>query len=314
MAVGKAINRGAAMRGEIGGNVPEIEMPPLDQQAPIAEQPDPWSSERKMASQLQQHENPFSVPDQVPQDVVQAMSSHQDFDQEPVSTEDVEQRVESVKPTPQDSFKSLREAKERAERERDAFLAQMLEMQQRSHKQVVQEPEQQVYEEEDIDFNLDEDALVEGKYVKKVVNEIKNLKSQLKNYQNKSNETAMEAKIKANYPDFERVVSKENVERLNAQFPEIAQSLRDTQDIYSKAASAYTVIKKFGIYQDAQQAPYENERAKAVINSNKPRPLASVSPQQGDSPLSKANAFANGMTKDLQKQLLAEMYASRKNM
>lgn len=36
-----------------------------------------------------------------------------------------------------------------------------------------------------------------------------------------------------------------------------------------------------------------------------------LSPQQGDSPLSKANAFANGLTEDLKKQLQKEMFEAR---
>ena len=105
---------------------------------------------------------------------------------------------------------------------------------------------------------------------------------------------------------------KENVEILRERFPEIAQTLSDTPDIYNKAAAAYSVIKNFGIHKDT--APYENDRAKAVANLQKPRPLTSVSPQQGDSPLSRANAFANGMTDELKEQLRKEMYTARKSM
>jgi hypothetical protein len=68
-------------------------------------------------------------------------------------------------------------------------------------------------------------------------------------------------------------------------------------------------MKTFGIHKDI----YESDRLKALKNSQKPRPLASVSPQQGDGPLSKANAFANGMTAELKEQLRKEMYAARKN-
>jgi hypothetical protein len=55
------------------------------------------------------------------------------------------------------------------------------------------------------------------------------------------------------------------------------------------------------------------DRAAAQKNASKPKPLASVSPQQGDSPLSRANAFANGLTPELQKQLRQEMEEARKN-
>jgi hypothetical protein len=119
-----------------------------------------------------------------------------------------------------------------------------------------------------------------------------------------------EARIKSDFPDFEQVVSMENVERLNEDFPELAETLRDTKDLYKKAASAYKVIKKTGIYQD--QGAYMAQKQKAVENLKKPRPTSSVAPHQGDSPLSKANAFANGLTPELQKKLREEMYAARR--
>ena len=56
----------------------------------------------------------------------------------------------------------------------------------------------------------------------------------------------------------------------------------------------------------------EADKRKAQENSAKPRPMASVSPQQGESPLSHANAFANGLTPELQKQLWKEMQDAKK--
>ena len=64
-----------------------------------------------------------------------------------------------------------------------------------------------------------------------------------------------------------------------------------------------------------QDPVLQNDRARVIKNSAKPRPLASVNPQQGDSPLSKANAFANGeFTEADRKRAWAEMVAARKNM
>ena len=58
---------------------------------------------------------------------------------------------------------------------------------------------------------------------------------------------------------------------------------------------------------------YKTDRELAQKNASKPKPLASVSPQQGDSPLSRANAFANGLTNELKAQLRKEMEEARKN-
>jgi hypothetical protein len=68
-------------------------------------------------------------------------------------------------------------------------------------------------------------------------------------------------------------------------------------------------IKKLGIY---TEDTYQADRERAQNNANKPRPLASVSPQQGESALSHANPFAGGLTPELKTSLLKEMEAARK--
>ena len=207
-------------------------------------------------------------------------------------------KVESKPTEPQESFKQLRAAKLKAERERDELLRQI---QAQSATQAPQEEE---------DVNLDADALVEGKHYKKMQAKIKRLEQRLENSYQQSTQTAVEAKLKAQYPDFDKIVSGENIAQLRDQYPEIAATLHSTADIYSKAVSAYTMIKRLGI---AQDDVYQEDRLKAQANAAKPRPLASVSPQQGDSPLSRANAFANGLTDDLKKQLHKEMMEAMKN-
>ena len=310
MAVGKAVNR-KSFYGADGG-APDIAMPPLPQEIISQEAvvDNPPSMTQSITEELSQ-DQVFDVPDQLPDDVAAEMDIQ---DQDSQEVEQPRAKVASAPKTAQDSFKVLRDAKEKAERERDALMSQMMEIYQgkqpQQQQQVAQQKQAEQPAEEDFNFNIDEDALVEGKYVNKMAKELKAIKAQLKDYNSQNKEVAVEAKIRTNFPDFEKVVSKENVEMLNYQYPEVAASLRDTQDMYSKAAAAYKIMKTFGIHKDI----YEEDRMKATTNAKKPRPLASVSPQQGDSPLSKANAFANGMTEELKEQLRKEMNQARKAM
>lgn len=319
---GKSLNSKSFYANSQGASgAPNIEMPPLDQTPPIAQaSPDPWSNQKIQPSQ---QDNPFgAVPDELPQEVAQEMATadNMETNEEPArdemsQPEEVEEQPEqqTSKPSPKESFRLVREAKERAERERDAMLSQMLQMQQQMQIiQQQQQPKQQEQPIEDYDIDIESDALAEGKHLKKLMANQKAMQQQLKRYQMQSEEVAVEARIRSQYPDFEKVVSKENVEILNSQFPEIAETLRNTPDMFNKAASAYTVIKNFGIHKDTPK--FEADRAKAVTNAQKPRPLASVNPTQGDSPLSKANAFANGMTDELKEQLRREMYNARKSL
>jgi hypothetical protein len=189
------------------------------------------------------------------------------------------------------NFRSLREKSERIARERDEALARL------------QQYESQQQQQPEADLNLGENDLVEGKHLKKsqgkVENKIKALEARL-----------VEAQLRADFPDIKTVLSDANIALLREQHPELAKTIGSSTDLYSKAVSAYTMIRKLGIHQDP--SPFDSDKATAMKNAAKPRSVASVSPQQGDTPLSRANAFANGLTPELQKQLLKEMIDAQK--
>lgn len=200
------------------------------------------------------------------------------------------------------NFRKLREKSERLERERDEAVRKAREL----------EAQRQPTSAEDDDFRIDDGALMEGKDLKKVAQKIKRLEGELQQYRQQSSMESTEARLKSQYSDFDKVVSKENIEALKDSYPEIAASISSNPDIYGRAVSAYTLIKKMGIYAD--NAQYESDRLTAQRNAAKPKPTASISPQQGDTPLSRANAFASGkVSKDLQKQLYQEMVEAMKN-
>lgn len=213
-----------------------------------------------------------------------------------------EQQPQQPSSSKEDNFRALRQAKERAERERDEALKILKQVEQ--SKKLSQETAQP-----DDEFDIGPDDIAEGKHLYKLKKTVKELQEQIKSYQHQSQESIIETKLKTQYNDFDKVVSRENVEALKAAYPEIAQSINASPDLYSKAVAAYTLIKKFGIYNDVS---YDAEKERAHANASKPKPLASVSPQQGDSPLSRANAFANGLTEELRRQLYKEMLESRK--
>ncbi len=226
------------------------------------------------------------------------VSSH--TQEEPEVVQELEEPKSAIK---QSSWKILREKAERAEK-RAEEAERLLELS--SQKQQVYEPE------EDNDIAVDDDSLVEGKHLAKVYKEVNKLKSQLKQYEQKSTVSAVELKLKAQYPDFDNVVSGENLANLKAAYPEIAHTINSSNDLYSKAVSAYTMIKRLGISEPVDV--YSEDKARAQKNAAKPRSMASISPQQGESPLSKANAFATdgSLSTDLKAQLWKEMNSYRR--
>jgi hypothetical protein len=201
------------------------------------------------------------------------------------------------------NLRILRQTAERASHERDEAIERLRKL----------EASRAQPEEPDEDIQINSDDLIEGKHLKKVVARYEKKFKQLEEQQRQSQQQAAESSaislLRSQYADFDKVVTLENVQAFSAAYPEMAKSINSASDIYDKAVSAYTLIKKFNIY---EETPFDSEKQRAIANSIKPRPLSSVSPQQGDNPLSRANAFANGLTEELKTQLLKEMNAYRK--
>ncbi len=313
MSYGKSVKSNSFYGSMETGGKREIEMPPLDQVSPAQEIPNPWDNQKNMTTD---QGGAFSVPDELPRETRESMQSF-DEPQEAQEQEYVSESQEEPKPVYSSkessiaaNMRALREGKEKAERERDDFMKLLqMQMQQPQNKVMQQEPEL------DIEIpNIDDDSLAEGKHVNKMnqkyARELQKVKADQDRMRSQYAESLLEMKIKSQYPDFEKVVSKENVEILKIRKPLLAQILSEATDPYAKASQAYEIIKELGI---DQTGVIDQDRARAIKNSVKPRPLTSVNPQQGDSPLSKANAFANGeLTSEMKAQLLREMNQIRK--
>jgi len=231
----------------------------------------------------------------------------QEVDEQSEQSESEEVRAEKSSDK-EENFRKLREKTERLEKERDEAIR----LAEAYYKKVSPSDDPKKTEEEDADddtpFSINDDDLVEGKHLNKFQKKILRLENQIKKYEQQTKEATTEAKLKATYSDFDSVVSADNIKKLRDQDPELAEAINNTPDIYKKASLAYKMIKKMGIVKDE----YSKDREIAKRNTSKPKPSAVVSPQTGDTPLSKANSFANGLTEDLKKQLRLEMEQSRK--
>jgi hypothetical protein len=207
--------------------------------------------------------------------------------------------------TPQESFRELRAKVERERSERERLEKEKAELLKQIRNQ---QPPQE--EEEDLEVNLNPTDLAEGQHLSKMQKQIKKLRQELNNYKTQATINSHEVRIKSEIHDFDKVVTKENLEILNEMEPELAYSIKMNNDLYAQAKSAYKLIKQFGIYTEETMT---KEHEKAQKNLAKPRPLNSIKPQEGSSPLSNANAFAQGLTDELKEQLRKEMFEARKN-
>lgn len=153
-------------------------------------------------------------------------------------------------------------------------------------------------EKEDDGMGLADTDLAEGKHLKSLNKELKQLRAQLREQQVSS----IDLRLQAKYADFGSVVSAENIQTLKETEPELAESLRHQPDPYQQGVAAYRLIKSLGIQKASSPANPDKERART--NTQKPVSVNAVTKQ---SAIGNAHLFENGLTKELKASLWKEM-------
>jgi hypothetical protein len=224
---------------------------------------------------------------------------------EPQEIQEVEEApIEKPAPPPQtraavndgENFRRLKEKNQELERklqEMEAYLKK--------------DEKQETPEEE---YDLKDDDITEGKHYKALKKQVRGLNEAILKERQERDKIAAEARLRAEYPDIFKVVTKENMEELARKKPEVARAILTSTDQYAQYATAYDLIKTYGI---GDQDPYAEDKARAQRNLAKPKSAATVFPRQGESPLAEADRFSRGMTPELQQQLLKEMEESISN-
>lgn len=115
--------------------------------------------------------------------------------------------------------------------------------------------------------------------------------------------STLDERLKTKFPDFDSIVTRENIETLKQNEPELAMSLNAiSHDPYAQATAAYKILKKhgFGVSEDVVK-----NKARAEANSKKPVSVQTVTKQS--SAIGNAYQFENGLTPELKKQLWKDM-------
>lgn len=220
---------------------------------------------------------------------------------QPEQPEVTEQAAPAIDEQTEENYKTLRAKTKKLTKERDDYARRLQEIE--SSRQPVQEkPVEQ-------ETSYDPDAYVEGKHLSKVEKELKRLQEEVVRYQRQSTESAAEVRLKNEFPDFDAVVNDENIQLLAELEPALAETIRNSSsNLYSKAVTAYKMIKKLGLAPDATM---DADKRKIAANMAKPKPLASIKSQ---SPLSQAASFSETISADERKAYYAEMLESRKRV
>ena len=201
-----------------------------------------------------------------------------------------------TKPTPQESFSEMRAKTDKLQRERDEALQTL----RRIEEYALQQQQQARQPAPDPEPDLDDDDYVEARHFK---SKISNLEKQLNQFQQQQQQSSVQMQLITKYPDFERVVSPDNINKFIQLKPELAESFRQTPDSYNKAVAVYSLMKDLGIHSDTT---YEPERERAQQNFNKPQTAAAL--KKTESALTHASEFSGSrLTEDRKKQIWADM-------
>jgi hypothetical protein len=191
---------------------------------------------------------------------------------------------------------ALREANKKAIKERDEYAKRLQDIEYYRQQEMSRQQPQQNQQDESTNYSPDD--LVEWKVVQK---ELAKRDEQFKRYQQQNEASSAESRLRNEYPDFDSVVSAENIQLFNQLEPELAETIGSSTNMYKKAVAAYKAIKKLSI------ADNSSDRNRIKNNALKPKPTSSTSSKSSDSPLSKANSYGNSLNDEQKNALWKEM-------
>jgi hypothetical protein len=213
-------------------------------------------------------------------------------DLEKQTAEEVVPTVEA-KPEPpkQDSreynFSIMRERAEQAERKARELEQALLAKQAQS---------------ENNELGVDDDGIVEGKHLKKYDKTVKDMKEELartKKQLETFTTTTTETHLRTKFPDFDKIVTDENLEKLSREKPALYRSILANPDLKDKGETAYDAIQTF-----LQPGKFAAEDKRIAENKLKPRSSATAGSQSSDGPLARVGDFERRMLNKEQRDAL----------
>jgi hypothetical protein len=217
-------------------------------------------------------------------------------------TQDVQKETPVEKPSPiSDVDHNWREAR----RKMDTLEQQNYELK-ASLEQI--KASQKPNAEEDVLSKLNDDDIITAKQARSLA--MKMARQVAEQTVREREAQTLDERLMTKFPDYQEVVSKENIDLLQQQEPELAKSLYALQqDPYSQGIAAYKMLKKLGLGDTSEMAV---NKKKALENSKKPVSVQSVT--KSSSAIGNVHLFENGLTPELKKQLWKETQECAKRL
>lgn len=225
-----------------------------------------------------------------------------------VNDEGIVEGVEPAEAKDHTNFARLRAKNEEIGKERDYFRRKTEEYERAYAQYYSQLKSQEAAKPEPSRNQFAPTDLVEHQHIQRYDDELKNIKDglakqqqQVAQQQDNLAREAADKRLLEEFPDFNEVSSKENVERFFKNHPVEAAVVVGSKDWYSFGRAYYSMAKGVGITSHGSSG---GGKERAVSNMNKPRTMTSSTPR--NTPLSHASSFES-MTDEM---LIKEMYES----
>ncbi len=201
------------------------------------------------------------------------------------------------------NWRQMRQEKEAAERRAQDYERKLQDIQRSL------QPQQQEQQEPDEDLGIDDDALSEGKHLKKIYKKLNNENKAFRAQLEQFNNYQAEMKLRAKFTDFDSVVTEDNIKKLMATKGSMARSIMANPDLYDKGETAYEAIKTWVTSED-----YTAQEKKLEENKNKPKSSSSIAPQTAETPLAKIGDYDRRvLTEERKNQLRQQVEEAKRN-
>lgn len=256
------------------------------------EQTKPLKNPGEMSSHDALNAIPPTISDQATESVHEEMYQPENTTVENVSTPE---------PARQDSpnFRQMRQKAEQFEREsrdKEEIIQRLLRQQQT---QSYTQPTSQ-------EFDLKDDDMPEAKHINHVYQELNKVKQELNTYRQQSSTSISKANLRSQYPDYDQVMSQDNIKDLEYMRPSVARALASSGDFEGSAEAAYHMIKSLGINKHTEDTEdYEVAKKRAAANMAKPKTINAIS--KSNSPLSQTAVFSTELTPERKDEIWARM-------
>lgn len=132
------------------------------------------------------------------------------------------------------------------------------------HRDTPKQAEPDIYAE----LGINKDDLGTGEHLAKLYKELKSLKNELQ----KKEASSADERLRLKYPDFDQMLSEENVQYLLKNEPTLVESIKSNPDPYKQAEAAYRLAKRFCPRPEDESEAKENMKK---IAENQAKPMSS---------------------------------------